>query len=97
MQAWDATAAFQNGNTAVGVDYLWHFRNGVADVTNIKNSSSFIPYIGVGLISAFGSDTQFFNRNTENFALAARLPLGFGFVPTTYTFINADIGARYYF
>jgi hypothetical protein len=116
VQAWEATVAFENGNTALGLDYLWHFRSGVAEITNMKSASNFVPYLGVGLISAFGSNTKFFNRNTESFGLAARLPvgleflprgislgvfaemgLGFGFVPTTYTFITTDLGARYYF
>jgi hypothetical protein len=109
-------AAFADGNTALGLDYLWHSRQGVSDMIHARQSAYFVPYIGAGLITAFGSNTKFFNRNTETYALAARMPLGleflpaafpigvfaelapaFGFVPTTYTFITADIGARYYF
>lgn len=114
--AWDFTVAFLNGNTSVGVDYQWQFRNALAENLGIHNSDAFVPYLGIGLISAFGKDTDFFNRNTEDFALAVKAPLGieylpqsvslgifaelglgFGFVPTNYTFTTANLGARYYF
>lgn len=109
--------ALDEGNTAVGIDYLWHFRGGIAATTGLKNSDAFVPYIGAGLIGAFGDeDTDLFDHETDDFGLALRAPIGveflprrislgvfaevapsFGVAPTTFTFITADIGARYYF
>jgi hypothetical protein len=116
MHAIDATVAFDNGNTAVGLDYLWHFREAAADVSSGARAHNFVPYLGAGLISAFGSNTNFFNTHTDNFGLALRIPVGieylpdvaslgvfaevapgFGIIPTNYTFLSADLGARYYF
>ena len=110
--------AFDDGNTAIGVDYLWHYQGSVETVTGLKNTETLVPYIGVGIIGVFGNDedTNYFDHNTDDFGLALHAPLGieflphqlslgvfaeiapsFGFVPTTFTFLTANVGARYYF
>ncbi len=69
------------GNTGVGMDYLWHFRNGIMAATGLKNTAALVPYIGAGLLGAFGDDSRFFDRGTENFGLALRAPLGLEYLP----------------
>lgn len=77
--------AFDEGNTAIGVDYLWHFRGTIAAITGLKNTSAFVPYVGAGLIAAIGDNNDFFDRDTENFGLALRAPIGIEFLPTRLT------------
>ncbi len=118
-QAVEISAAFADANTIIGVDYLWNFRGAVANLVQFKGVDNFIPFAGVGLLSSFGtnsSNTRIFNRDTEAFALAARIPigieflpssvhmgiygeigLGYSFIPNSYSFATADVGARYYF
>lgn len=116
-RAFVLSLAFQRENAAVGVDHLWHFRNAVASVTNIDNANAFAPYLGAGVITAFGGgDKDYFRRNRGDFAVAIRAPIGieflprrlnlslfgefaptFGVAPTSFNFLAADIGARYYF
>jgi hypothetical protein len=31
------------GNTGVGMDYLWHFRNGIMAATGLKNTAALVP------------------------------------------------------
>lgn len=115
--AWVLGFAFDNGNTAVGLDYIWHFRGGIASVTGLKNTNSLVPYIGVGVITAFGNEeTDILDRVTGTFGAALRAPIGveylptrlslglyaevapsFGVSPTSFTFMTADVGGRYYF
>ena len=82
-QAWDATIAFDHDDVALSIDHLWHFKQVLADKVNLRNADSFVPYLGVGLLSAFGSKSQFFNHDTESFDLALHLPFGFEFLPPT--------------
>ena len=118
-QAWELTAAFADSNTAVGLDYLWNFRGAATDLGHFEGADNVVPFVGFGLLSSFGtspSDTRIYNHTDDNFNLAARIPLGIeympstvhlgifgeiglglGFVPTSYTFATADVGARYYF
>lgn len=92
-KAWDGTIAFENGNTAVGIDHEWHFRHLTGDVFGTKRANIFVPYLGAGLIGALGTHTHFFNRDTENFGLAARAPVGVEFLPTTAKFgLFAEVG-----
>ena len=112
-RAWDFTLAFDNGATAFGVDYLWHFRSAFS---GFAHADSLVPFAGFGVIGASGPESRYFNRRTSDFELAARIPggleflprsvslgifveaaLGFGFTPTNYSFVTADLGARYYF
>ncbi len=118
-QAWELTTAFADSNTAVGLDYLWNFRGAAAELGHFEGADNLVPFAGIGLLSSFGtapSNTRIFNHDQDNFDLAARIPLGIeyipstvrlgifgeiglglGFVPTSYTFATADVGARYYF
>ncbi len=118
-QAVEITAAFADSNTAIGADYLWNFRGAVASLSKFRGADNFVPFVGMGLLSSFGtsaSNTRIFNHDTDSFDLAARVPigieylptsvhlgifgeigLGLGFVPNSYTFATADVGARYYF
>ena len=117
--AWEGTVAFADSNTAVGLDYLWHFRGAMAEMGHFDGADNFVPFVGAGLLSSFGgsaSNTRIMNHDTDSFDLAARIPLGIeympssvhlgvfgeiglglGFVPTSYSFATADVGARYYF
>ncbi len=74
--------ASDEGNTAVSFDHLWHFPGSFASVTGMKISNTLVPYIGAGLLGAFGGeDTDFFDRETEDFGLALRAPIGIEFLP----------------
>ncbi len=80
-RAMDVGLAFYSAATAVNVDYLWEFRDFFADMTNRGYLEHLVPYTGVGLITGFGSNTQFFSYQNNNFGLAARFPLGIEFLP----------------
>ncbi len=81
-RALNGTFAAENGNTAVSVTHLWLFRG--AFVGSTGEANSFVPYIGIGAIAAFGKQSDYFTRdsgNNENFAFAAQVPLGIEFLP----------------
>ena len=79
-QAIGMSLAFLNRDTAVSANYLYHFRGGIEDVTELKNTDPLVPYIGAGLIGVFGEDTEFFGRDTEDFGLGVRIPFGLEFL-----------------
>lgn len=81
VHAVDASLAFFQGNTEISASYLWHFREAFADGFAIPNPEDFVPYIGVGFISGYGSNTQYFNRSDNGFGFTARLPFGVEFLP----------------
>jgi len=86
FQAVEVTAAFADSNTVVGIDYLWNFRGAVASLSKFNGADNFIPFVGVGLLSSFGtnpSNTRIFNHDTDNFNLAARVPLGIEYLPSS--------------
>jgi hypothetical protein len=66
---------------AINADYVFHFREGFSKMLNNNSLRTFVPYVGGGLVAAFGQNTNFFGRNTGNFGLAARIPLGIEFMP----------------
>ncbi len=79
-QALNVSAAFLDNNSAIGANYLYHFRGGVNKVTELRNTDAFVPYVGFGVVAAFGEDTQFFDRNTDDFGFAFRAPIGLEFL-----------------
>ena len=115
INALDLGIAFQDSNTAVMADYLWHWRGAFTPSANDRVASAFVPYAGVGAIAAFGGN-NFFYHNLQAFGFGARVPVGMeflprglpfglfieldpgvGFVPDMFTFVEGNIGGRYYF
>ena len=80
INAFDLGVAFQDTDTAIMGDYLWHWRNAFSPSSN-SAANTFVPYLGVGLIGAFGGNTNFFYHNTQTFGLGARVPIGLEFIP----------------
>ncbi len=93
----DATVAFADANTGVGLDYLYHFRGVVSEYGKFNGADSFVPFVGAGLLGTFGvnsSDTKIFNHDSDNkFNLAARIPVGIEYLPTAVRLgIFAELG-----
>jgi hypothetical protein len=83
-RAINATFAAEHGNSAISVAHLWLFR-GVFAVAG-REANYFVPYIGVGAIAAFGTQSDYFMRNNENVVAAAQVPLGIEFLPSLQRF-----------
>lgn len=96
-KAIDATVAFADANTAVGLDYLYHFRGAVSEYGKFNGAESFVPFVGAGLLSSFGvnsSNTKIMSHDSDDrFNLAARIPLGIEYIPTAVRLgIFAELG-----
>ena len=77
----------ERGNFAVGVSHNWIFR----DVFE-GQFRNFRPFIGAGLLGAWGDRSNYFRRDDQTFGLAAQVPLGVEFLPSMQRFsIFAEI------
>lgn len=77
-----ASAAFSQNNTALALDYLYHFRNW--SETYPQASNVIAPYGGLGVITAFGSGTnQYFNTSVSGSTGTGglRVPVGIEYLP----------------
>ena len=83
-RAINATFAAERGNSAISVTHLWLFHGVFANVS--REANYFVPYVGVGAIAAFGTQSDYFTRNNENVATAAQVPLGIEFLPSLQRF-----------
>lgn len=83
-RAINATFAAERGNTAISLAHIWTFHG--AFTGSGRNAGNFVPYVGAGAIAAFGTQSDYFTRNTENVALAAQVPLGIEFLPSLQRF-----------
>jgi hypothetical protein len=50
--------AFSSGDVAIIGDYLWHFRNAVADMSSGRMPNTLVPYIGAGGLIIFNNATD---------------------------------------
>jgi hypothetical protein len=96
-KAIDATVAFADSNTAVGLDYLYHFRGAVSEYGKFNGAESFVPFVGAGLLSSFGSNSSntkiMSHDGDDRFNLAARVPLGIEFMPAAVRLgVFAELG-----
>jgi hypothetical protein len=65
------------GNTALAVSHNWYFHD-----TFKGQFNNFVPFIGAGVIGAWGSKNDSFRKNAnEDFGLAVQVPLGIEFLP----------------
>jgi hypothetical protein len=83
-RAINATFAAERGNVALSVAHLWLFRGAFANTS--RRANDFVPYIGIGAIAAFGTQSDYFTRNNENVAVAAQVPFGIEFLPSLQRF-----------
>lgn len=84
-QAWDFTVAFADNNTLIGVDYLLHYRDQIANIVEGKLAKNIAPYVGIGLLSSFGnnkSNNQIFDHGNSRVNSALRVPFGIEYLPT---------------
>lgn len=82
--AMNATFAAERGNTAISIAHLWLFRGAFAN--GGREANYFVPYIGVGAVAAFGTQSDYFTKENENIATAAQIPVGIEFLPTLERF-----------
>jgi hypothetical protein len=85
-RALDGTIGFNNGNSEFSLAYLWMFRNAFANLANQREASYFVPFIGLGALAGFGTNGDYFNRNTQTSAVALQVPLGIEFLPSKQRF-----------
>jgi hypothetical protein len=72
------------GNLGLGATHNWMFRDAFRGTG--RYGSYFVPYVGAGALAAFGTQNDYFTNNTQNFALAATVPLGVEFLPLAQRF-----------
>ena len=81
-----------NGDSEISLAYLWMFRNAFASIANRREVSYFVPYVGLGVLAGFGTNDDYFSRNSQNSAFAMQIPLGIEFLPSQQRFsIFAEI------
>ena len=112
-RAWDFTLAFDNGATAFAVDHLWHFRSAFSGFAHADSLVPFLGFGVIGasgsdsryfnrrtsdfeLAARAPGGLEFLPRSVS-LGIFVEAALGFGFTPTNYSFVTADLGARYYF
>jgi hypothetical protein len=83
-RALNLTFAAEHGNAVISGAHLWLFPGAFAD--GGRDANYFVPYIGAGAIAAFGTQSDYFSRNSENVAVAAQIPLGIEFLPSLQRF-----------
>lgn len=75
----DASYSF-NDYFSLGADYLYHF----TDVFPGRVGSQFVPYLGFGLVTFFGTGPygeNDYNRSNGSFDFGFRIPVGVEFLP----------------
>jgi len=73
----NAALTAERGNVALNATHVWLFAN-----TFGGQFRNFVPFVGAGLLGAWGDRSDYFRRaNNENFALALHVPLGIEFLP----------------
>jgi hypothetical protein len=75
-RTWNAIFAIEHLNSAIGVAHHWMLEN------IVSASAKTLPYIGLGMLEASGTESDIFSRNDETHALAAQVPLGFEYLPS---------------
>ncbi len=78
----EAAVSFDNGNTVFSFSHQWMFRNLFSGSANSHAANYFVPYIGIGGLLGFGTNSDYFTRNgSDNSAFALQVPLGVEFLP----------------
>lgn len=85
-QTANASLGFAYGNTAVGLDYVWLFRD-----TFTNQLRDFVPYVGFGAVGVFGNNADYLDRNlarkpSENFGFLVHVPVGIQYLPRMQRF-----------
>lgn len=71
----------ERGNFVVGASHNWIYRDAFSG--QFRN---FRPFIGAGVLAAWGDRSGYFRRDTQTFGLAAQMPLGIEFLPSMQRF-----------
>ena len=88
--ALNGALAVEHGNFVMSAAHLWLFRGAFGNAS--RAATYFVPYVGAGAITAFGSSSDYFSRHGNSFAFAAQAPLGMEFLPSDQRFdIFAEI------
>lgn len=77
-------AAFtaERGNIAINAAHTWLFHDSFSGQFN-----NFVPFVGAGLIGAWGDRSDYFRRShDENFAMALHAPVGIEYLPRLQRF-----------
>lgn len=77
----NGAVSFNYGQTIFSVAHLWMQKDVFAKEPNLHLPSSFVPYIGLGAMTSFGTNAAYYARHAENFSLAVQVPLGIQFLP----------------
>jgi len=70
-------------NFGLGGSYNWMIRNGFG---SSEVARTFVPFVGAGMLGVFGTNSDNFHREDQNFALAVQVPVGVEYLPSTQRF-----------